>query len=248
MDLKKIRNDFDGRDIESCRATVDKLIELVEQQKSELDGAMSVHKSHLARIEELSARPVPAQTGMLTQNQRNALSHTIGFMTGAGVGDVAGLRSILAAAPAPATLIDAIRNIPAVGYVGINKVIKVMDVFGVLADAGNSQGQAAQPEQQPVAKLIAEIRAAKTMAFRDSLFEKLIEALEAAPVPAAAPEPLQGWRTPQVEALAKEIYAAYPGADAHPWVDDGNSHKQEDARREACRRLAATPSPSGSAA
>lgn len=45
------------------------------------------------------------------------------------------------------------------------------------------------------------------------------------------------WRTPEVIALAKEIYAAYPGAEDHPWVEGGNSNKQTDALYEARKRL-----------
>ncbi len=36
-----------------------------------------------------------------------------------------------------------------------------------------------------------------------------------------------------LEAAAKALYAAMPGASDHPWVDGGNSHKQDDARRAA---------------
>lgn len=43
-----------------------------------------------------------------------------------------------------------------------------------------------------------------------------------------------------IEAAAKQIYAAFPGADAHPWVEWGNSDKQEEARAQARAALAAT--------
>jgi hypothetical protein len=45
------------------------------------------------------------------------------------------------------------------------------------------------------------------------------------------------WRTPEVVALAKAIYAQYPGADQHPWVEGGNSDKQTEALYEARKRL-----------
>lgn len=42
-----------------------------------------------------------------------------------------------------------------------------------------------------------------------------------------------------IEAAAKAIYRYFPGAEAHPWVEGGNSFKQDEARRYARAALAA---------
>lgn len=80
------------------------------------------------------------------------------------------------------------------------------DLFNALAAASNSQGQAAQPEQQPVAKIntrdLVDIALGVLSNWPDvssldecstnKLCKELQTAFDAAPVPAAAPEPLQG--------------------------------------------------------
>jgi hypothetical protein len=43
----------------------------------------------------------------------------------------------------------------------------------------------------------------------------------------------------QIEAAAKAIYPLFPFADAHPWIEGGNSFKQDDARRYARAALVA---------
>lgn len=53
------------------------------------------------------------------------------------------------------------------------------------------------------------------------------------------PAPKPSWRTPEVEKLAKEIYAKYIGAHEHPWVEGGCSLRQEDARFEALKQIEA---------
>jgi hypothetical protein len=47
-----------------------------------------------------------------------------------------------------------------------------------------------------------------------------------------------------IEAAAKAIYRHFPGAEAHPWVESGNSFKQDEARRYARAALAAKPAAS----
>jgi len=49
---------------------------------------------------------------------------------------------------------------------------------------------------------------------------------------ATAPQPSVGEQV-HIEAAAKAIYRLFDGADAHPWVEGGNSNKQDYARRYA---------------
>jgi hypothetical protein len=54
-----------------------------------------------------------------------------------------------------------------------------------------------------------------------------------------APDPTEA----AIEARAKEIYASFVFADRYPWVDGGNSIRQDDARDQARKEFAAAPSP-----
>lgn len=62
----------------------------------------------------------------------------------------------------------------------------------LLAAAGNSQGQAAQPEQQPVGEVVLFGNDCKEISWAKGKMPPVGAKLYIAPVPAAAPEPLQG--------------------------------------------------------
>lgn len=58
---------------------------------------------------------------------------------------------------------------------------------------------------------------------------------------AAIPAPEGAPSDAAVELAAKAVYRLFIGADLHPWVEGGNSLKQDDARRYARAALAAPP-------
>ncbi|MFJ3121088.1 Arc family DNA-binding protein [Pseudomonas protegens] len=60
------------------------------------------------------------------------------------------------------------------------------------------------------------------------------------------PAPVVETASPQVEAIAKEIYESWAGQpDFTPWVDGGNSLKQDEARSAARAQLSAEPATEG---
>lgn len=86
----------------------------------------------------------------------------------------------------------------------------------VLAAAGNSQGQAAQPEQQPVGEVVLFGKDCKEISWAKGKMPPVGAKLYTAPVPAAAPEPMQGWKWVPVEpteaqwsGLARDLIFAF---------------------------------------
>lgn len=69
----------------------------------------------------------------------------------------------------------------------------------------------------------------------DALLEETTAAVAAIPSPEGEPSDAA------VELAAKAVYRLFIGADDHPWVEDGNSLKQCDARRYARAAIAAQP-------